>query len=150
MHSLCLARRRLVVCSSSRPHLRIVTSRGDPCLDAEILIKIYDLPTFSSTLEISTMLALSTGRLLKVRLSPSVVQNSRNYFSPAGWHPRHVLLNWNYLKLSLFFEPPALHAAHIPSAILGNGGQAAPGSFPCPHRASCLFISQTFQLRCSV
>ena len=31
----------------------------------ERLMKIYDLPTFSSTLEFLTMLALSTGRLLK-------------------------------------------------------------------------------------
>ena len=30
------------------------------------LMKIYDLPTFSSTLEFFTMFALSTGRLLKV------------------------------------------------------------------------------------
>jgi nuclear GTP-binding protein len=32
----------------------------------EKLMKIYNLPTFSSTLEFLTMLALNTGRLLKV------------------------------------------------------------------------------------
>jgi nuclear GTP-binding protein len=36
-------------------------------------MKIYNLPTFTSTLEFLTMLALSTGRLLKVRLSPSLL-----------------------------------------------------------------------------
>ena len=34
--------------------------------ETERLMKIYNLPTFSSTLEFLTMLALSTGRLLKV------------------------------------------------------------------------------------
>ena len=56
----------------------------------EKLMKIYDLPMFSSTLEFLTMLALSTGRLLKVRLSPSL-NNSNNHFFPVGWHPRHPL-----------------------------------------------------------
>ena len=45
----------------------------------ERLMKIYDLPTFSSTLEFLTMLALSTGRLLKaspISLPPfSLLQN---------------------------------------------------------------------------
>jgi nuclear GTP-binding protein len=36
----------------------------------ERLMKIYNLPTFSSTLEFLTMLALSTGRLLKVSPLP--------------------------------------------------------------------------------
>ncbi len=35
----------------------------------ERLMKIYDLPTFSSTLEFLTMLALSTGRLLTSPMS---------------------------------------------------------------------------------
>jgi nuclear GTP-binding protein len=34
--------------------------------ETERLMRIYNLPTFSSTLEFLTMLALSTGRLLKV------------------------------------------------------------------------------------
>ena len=53
-----------------RALLRDLDSR--PLLVEEILartqterLKIYDLPTFSSTLEFLTMLALSTGRLLK-------------------------------------------------------------------------------------
>ena len=42
--------------------------------ETERLMKIYNLPTFSSTLEFLTMLALSTGRLLKV--SPVSVSSS--------------------------------------------------------------------------
>jgi hypothetical protein len=38
----------------------------------ERLMKIYDLPTFSSTLEFLNMLALSTGRLLKASPIPSL------------------------------------------------------------------------------
>jgi hypothetical protein len=69
------------------------------------------------------MLALRTGCLLKVRLSSSILQNSKNHFffpqrGPV-WHPRHVLLDWNYQKIPFFSEPPALHAAyHIPSEVL--------------------------------
>ena len=36
------------------------------------LMKIHDLPALSSTLELLTMLALSTGRFLKVRLLFSI------------------------------------------------------------------------------
>jgi nuclear GTP-binding protein len=43
----------------------------------ERLMKIYNLLRFSLTLKFLTMLALSTGRLLKVSLSPSLLQNSK-------------------------------------------------------------------------
>jgi len=33
----------------------------------------------------------------------------------------------NPQKISLFSEPPSLHAAHIPSTIPGSAGQVAPG-----------------------
>ena len=52
------------------------------------LMKIHDLPALSSTLELLTMLALSTGRFLKVRL---LFSTQKIIFSPAGWHPRHPL-----------------------------------------------------------
>jgi hypothetical protein len=63
------------------PALRDLISGLSPVLVEEILarmqterlMKIYDLPTFSSVLKILTMLALSTG-LLKVRLSPSLLK----------------------------------------------------------------------------
>jgi hypothetical protein len=57
----------LFVLQSASPFLRLppveeVLARTQ----TEKLVKIYNLPTFSSTLEFLTMLALSTGRLLKV------------------------------------------------------------------------------------
>ncbi|KAF8494719.1 hypothetical protein F5888DRAFT_1846254 [Russula emetica] len=65
----------------------------------ERLMKIYDLPTFSSTLEFLTILApLSTGRILKVG-TPDILSAAR-----------HVLIDWNHKK-----KP-------------GSGGQVAPGA----------------------
>ncbi|KAI0288760.1 P-loop containing nucleoside triphosphate hydrolase protein [Russula brevipes] len=82
----------------------------------EVLMRIYNLPTFSSTLEFLTMLALSTGRLL---------QGGVPDFLAAA---RQVLIDWNNQKIPFFSEPPAIHATHIPSMIPGSGGQVAPGA----------------------
>jgi nuclear GTP-binding protein len=60
-------------CISSRRDLISRLSLVEEILartQTERLMKIYDLPMFSSTLEFLTMLALSTGRLLKVSPSP--------------------------------------------------------------------------------
>lgn len=98
-------------------------------------MKIYNLPTFSSTLEFLTMLALSTGRLLKVSPVVSIFFEAKIYFfSLQGGTPdilsaaRHVLIDWNYQKIPFFSEPPSLHDAHIPSTIPGSDGQVAPGA----------------------
>jgi len=84
--------------------------------EAERLMKIYNLPTFSSTIEFLTMLALSTGRLLKGG-TPDILSAAR-----------HVLVDWNHQKIPFFSDPPAVHAAHMPSTIPGSGGQVAPGA----------------------
>jgi len=102
----------------------------------ERLMKIYDLPSFSSTLEFLTMLALSTGRLLKVSsVSPRFpTLKAENLSFIQGGTPdilstaRQILVDWNHQKIPFFSEPPALHAAHIPSTIPGSGGQVAPGA----------------------
>ena len=66
-------------CASPPSPLRDLISELSPVEEilartqTERSMKIYDLPTFSSTLQFLTMLALSTGRLLKVRLTPSVL-----------------------------------------------------------------------------
>ncbi|KAF8491078.1 hypothetical protein F5888DRAFT_1738384, partial [Russula emetica] len=53
----------------------------------ERLMKIYDLPMFSSTLEFLTILTpLSTGRILKVG-TPDILSAAR-----------HVLIDWNHKK----------------------------------------------------
>ena len=82
----------------------------------ERLMKIYDLPTFSSTIEFLTMLVLSTGRPLKVRLifSPPKLKK-KSKISLQGGTPdilsaaRHVLIDWNYQKIP-FFSRAARHA----------------------------------------
>ncbi|KAF8264403.1 P-loop containing nucleoside triphosphate hydrolase protein [Lactarius quietus] len=78
------------------------------------LMKIYDLPTFSTTLEFLTMLALSTGRLLRGG-TPDILASARQ-----------VLIDWNHHKIPFFSYPPTLHASHIPSTVPGTG--IAPGA----------------------
>ncbi|KAH9979529.1 P-loop containing nucleoside triphosphate hydrolase protein [Lactifluus volemus] len=82
----------------------------------ERLMKIYNLPVFTSTLEFLTMLALSMGRLLKGG-TPDILAAARQ-----------VLIDWNHQKIPFFSEPPAQHTAHVPSTIPGTGGQVAPGA----------------------
>ncbi|KAH9062562.1 P-loop containing nucleoside triphosphate hydrolase protein [Lactarius deliciosus] len=83
---------------------------------AEKLMKIYNLPTFNTALEFLTMLALSTGRLLRGG-TPDIL---------AAAH--QVLVDWNHHKIPFFSEPPALHAAHVPSTVPGPAQQIAPGA----------------------
>jgi nuclear GTP-binding protein len=124
--------------NSSLPLVEDILARTE----AERLMKIYSLPTFSSTLEFLTMLALSTGRLLKV--SPVSVHS----FSPSRSKPlsflqggtpdilsaaRQVLIDWNHQKIPFFSEPPAIHATHLPSTVPGSGGQVAPGAETTGH-----------------
>jgi nuclear GTP-binding protein len=44
-----------------------------------------------------------------------------------------VLVDWNHQKIPFFSEPPALHAAHVPSTIPGSAGQVAPGAETTGH-----------------
>ncbi|KAH8988295.1 P-loop containing nucleoside triphosphate hydrolase protein [Lactarius hatsudake] len=84
---------------------------------AEKLMKIYNLPTFNTALEFLTMLALSTGRLLRGG-TPDILAAARQ-----------VLVDWNHHKIPFFSEPPALHAAHVPSTVPGGPAQQiAPGA----------------------
>jgi nuclear GTP-binding protein len=46
---------------------------------------------------------------------------------------RQVLIDWNHQKIPFFSEPPALHAAHLPSTVPGSGGQVAPGAETTGH-----------------
>ena len=81
------------------------------------LQNIYNLPEFGSTLEFLMMLALSGGRLLKVKtcsmkfylISPSVFNYDLNSLA------RQVLNVWNQQKNPYFSEPPAIHPSLIPS-----------------------------------
>ncbi|KAI9438934.1 P-loop containing nucleoside triphosphate hydrolase protein [Lactarius indigo] len=82
----------------------------------EKLMKIYNLPSFNTALEFLTMLALSTGRLLRGG-TPDILAAARQ-----------VLVDWNHHKIPFFSEPPALHAAHVPSTVPGPAQQIAPGA----------------------
>jgi hypothetical protein len=75
-----------------------------------------------------TILALSTGCLLKVRLSLSLLQNSKIISVPWGGTPdilsaaRHALIDWNHQIIPIFSEPPVLHA-HMPSTMPAVAGK---------------------------
>ncbi|KAG6833960.1 hypothetical protein H0H87_007971 [Tephrocybe sp. NHM501043] len=70
--------------------------------------KIYSLPEWSSTLEFLTMLAMTSGRLLK--------GGTPDLNSAA----RHVLQDWNHQKIPYYSEPPAIHPSLIPSVVPTN------------------------------
>ena len=80
----------------------------------ETLQKIYNLPEFGTTLEFLTMLALSTGRLLKGG-TPDLNAAARL-----------VLSDWNAQKIPYFSQPPTVHPSLIPTTISSGNGQDAP------------------------
>ncbi|KAG6903438.1 hypothetical protein C0995_005461 [Termitomyces sp. Mi166 len=75
--------------------------------------KIYNLPEWTSTLEFLTMLAMTSGRLLKGG-TPDV--NSA---------ARHVLQDWNNQKIPYYSEPPTIHPSLIPSVVPTNPTSSA-------------------------
>ncbi|KAG1748118.1 P-loop containing nucleoside triphosphate hydrolase protein [Suillus lakei] len=96
----------------------------------ETLQKLYTLPQFSSTLEFLTMLALTSGRLLKGG-TPDVLSASR-----------HVLMDWNHQKIPYFSVAPTIHPSSMPSATTGaeTVGQAQIlNSFSKPFELAGLF-----------
>ncbi|KAE9401184.1 P-loop containing nucleoside triphosphate hydrolase protein [Gymnopus androsaceus JB14] len=83
--------------------------------EKEMIQKIYSLPDFTAapellTMQFLTMLALSSGRLLKGG-SPDILSAARQ-----------VLTDWNHQKIPYFSVPPTIHPSSIPSTI-----PAAPG-----------------------
>ncbi|PCH34588.1 nucleoside triphosphate hydrolase protein [Wolfiporia cocos MD-104 SS10] len=85
--------------------------------DHEALQKLYKLPTIETTLQFLTMLALTTGRLLKGG-TPDLIAAART-----------VLTDWNHQKIRYFSEPPAIHPSLIPSTVVEGGERTvAPGA----------------------
>lgn len=84
----------------------------------ETLQKIYNLPQFTSTLEFLTMVALSSGRLLKGG-TPDVLGAARQ-----------VLKDWNQQKIPYFSVPPTVHPSSVPTAFATAHGETfiAPGA----------------------
>ncbi|KAI0033609.1 P-loop containing nucleoside triphosphate hydrolase protein [Vararia minispora EC-137] len=82
--------------------------------DKEKIMKIYNLPEFTSTLEFLTMQALSTGKL------------SKAYVLTAA---RVVLGDWNHQKIPFYTQPPSVHPSQLPSTVTVDGTtQVAPGA----------------------
>lgn len=85
--------------------------------DHEMLMKIYNLPQIGSILDFLTMLALTTGRLLKGG-TPDILAAART-----------VLTDWNHQKIPYYSEPPNIHPSLIPSTVVESGERTvAPGA----------------------
>ncbi|KAK7035378.1 nuclear GTP-binding protein nug1 [Paramarasmius palmivorus] len=84
----------------------------------ETIQKIYNLPDFSATLEFLTMLALTSGRLLKGG-TPDVTSAARQ-----------VITDWNHQKIPYCSEPPAIHPSLMPSTVQTQDSEVmiAPGA----------------------
>ncbi|KAG6916699.1 hypothetical protein DXG01_005648 [Tephrocybe rancida] len=95
--------------------------------------KIYPLPEWGSTLEFLTMLAMTSGRLLK--------GGTPDLNSAA----RHVLQDWNHQKIPYFSEPPAIHPSLIPSVVpINPNSSAAPVIAPGAENVGQAQILNTF------
>jgi len=80
--------------------------------DQETLSKIYSIPSeWSSTIEFLTMLALTSGKLLKGG-TPDILTASRT-----------VLHDWNGNKIPYFSVPPSVHPSSIPSTNPAPGAE---------------------------
>ena len=91
---------------------------------SETIQTLYNLPAtetgqtpFGTTLEFLTMLALTSGRLLKGG-TPDILGTAR-----------HILNDWNHQKIPYFSEPPTIHPSLIPTTInTTEGAVVAPGA----------------------
>ncbi|KAF9220629.1 P-loop containing nucleoside triphosphate hydrolase protein [Gyrodon lividus] len=119
---------------------------GDPIAVVEEILgrteratlqKIYNLPEFSNTLEFLTMLALSSGRLLKGG-TPDVLSAARQ-----------TLMDWNHQKIPYFSVPPVIHPSSIPSTIPSTSGgvaTVAPGAETVGQAQILTELSKPFEL----
>ncbi|KAK7687184.1 hypothetical protein QCA50_009688 [Cerrena zonata] len=96
-------------------------------VDPETIQKLYKLPLspdgqpqtdFGTTLEFLTMLAMTSGRLLKGG-TPDILGAAR-----------HVLNDWNHQKIPYHSNPPVVHPSLIPSTVPTSSGEqvVAPGA----------------------
>ncbi|KAF9650422.1 P-loop containing nucleoside triphosphate hydrolase protein [Thelephora ganbajun] len=85
--------------------------------DHELLKKIYNLPQVEETLKFLTMIALTTGRLLKGG-TPDILAAARQ-----------VLTDWNREKIPYMSTPPTTHISSLPSTVRSGGDRiVAPGA----------------------
>ncbi|TCD70345.1 hypothetical protein EIP91_003696 [Steccherinum ochraceum] len=91
---------------------------------SETILKLYNLPQteagqtpFGTTLEFLTMLALTSGKLLKGG-TPDILGCAR-----------HVMNDWNHQKIPYYSEPPTIHPSSIPTTVAtAQGNVVAPGA----------------------
>ncbi|KAH6873781.1 P-loop containing nucleoside triphosphate hydrolase protein, partial [Coprinopsis sp. MPI-PUGE-AT-0042] len=117
--------------------LKVIDSRMEEILlrtPRETLQKIYSLPEFGTTLEFLTMLALSSGRLLK--------GGTPDLNSAA----RQILMDWNQQKIPYCSQPPEIHPSD--SSLLGAAGAAAiaPGAEQVGQAQILDTLSKPFEL----
>ncbi|RPD68714.1 P-loop containing nucleoside triphosphate hydrolase protein [Lentinus tigrinus ALCF2SS1-7] len=84
--------------------------------DHAVLKKLYNVEDYTSPLEFLTMVALTTGRLLKGG-TPDILAAARQ-----------ILADWNHQKIPYFSSPPELHPSLVPSTVPGASNQVAPGA----------------------
>ncbi|KAJ4478163.1 P-loop containing nucleoside triphosphate hydrolase protein [Lentinula aciculospora] len=84
--------------------------------EKETMRRIYSLPDYNATLEFLTMLALSSGRLLKGG-TPDITSAARQ-----------VITDWNHQKIPYYSTPPTIHPSSIPSTIPSSMASSIPGS----------------------
>ena len=111
--------------------MEAVLARTEP----EKMQKIYGLPEFGSALEFLTMLALSTGKLLKGG-TPDILAAARQ-----------VLTDWNHQKIPFFSVPPAVHPSQIPSMISSASGEPFLPSRRAIFERDSTVLSVSFQAR---
>ncbi|KAH9896090.1 P-loop containing nucleoside triphosphate hydrolase protein [Cubamyces lactineus] len=89
-----------------------ILGRTDPA----VVKKLYNVEDYTSPLEFLTMVALTTGRLLKGG-TPDILAAARQ-----------VLTDWNHQKIPYFSVPPTVHPSLVPSTVPGSSNQIAPGA----------------------
>ncbi|OJT11715.1 Guanine nucleotide-binding protein-like 3 -like protein [Trametes pubescens] len=102
--------------------------------DLAMIKKLYNIEGFSSPLEFLTMLALTTGRLLKGG-TPDILAAARQ-----------VLMDWNHQKIPYFSTPPSVHPSLIPSTVPGGSHQIAPGAETVGQAQIVAELAQPFSL----
>ncbi|KAI0766990.1 hypothetical protein C8Q74DRAFT_1354828 [Fomes fomentarius] len=81
--------------------------------DRGTIKKLYTVEDYTSTLEFLTMVALTTGRLLKGGTPDTLAA------------ARQILTDWNHQKIPYFSSPPDVHPSLIPSTVPGDNSQMA-------------------------
>ena len=95
--------------------------------------KIYNLPEIGPTITFLTMIALTTGRLLKGG-TPDINAAART-----------VLMDWNHQKIPYMSTPPVVHPSLVPATMSGSE-TVAPGAETTGQAQILTELSKQFEL----